>query len=401
MKHSRVLFLIFIALSLALVFAACGGGGDSGPTNFSNADQASAASTSVEGARALTDMMGQVSSIAMQNVPAGYAPQRQRELTTDKIANIDPRLKDMVDKMIAHVQLPTIQSSISQANSLAVSRATTVTVVSDCPGGGTYSIAGLDSSVVNSFNEFTIDITYTACKDRTGTTYNEISGSMHLYHKVMLDLSSEIADVTLDKLAIAGYENGQEMNRAVLDGVFNNTDNGSNGSSSASGYFELISNQQDMKGKYTFSNVANSWSVLTDATGTTEEASTGGTMSLSLAQISTSNSQALTISVNNLTEKEFTSITGDKDEWINGTISVDFSPNVSGCFEGRFVIATAETDPVHTPYGSYCPTAGTVSINNATIEFGKPSGIMVTVTVNDVTTELNSCDQLGSGGMCI
>jgi hypothetical protein len=93
--------------------------------------------------------------------------------------------------------------------------------------------------------------------------------------------------------------------------------------------------------------------------------------------------------------------------WINGTITMSWVPDLTayGCLPGSITLATDEADPLTYEFatGYSCPVSGTLTINNALIEFGTSSGTAtdIIVTVNGVSETYPSCTALeATGGMC-
>ena len=111
----------------------------------------------------------------------------------------------------------------------------------------------------------------------------------------------------------------------------------------------------------------------------------------------------LSITLTDLEDKYHTnSITGD-DEWINGSITIGWWPDMSqwGCLNGIYTFTTTALNPIHWAPYDYCPSSGVVQVNNAKIEFGMPSGYYVTVTLqpSGPSEVFADCYSMG-GGMC-
>jgi hypothetical protein len=403
MRRSTTMRILLICLAVGFTLTSCGGGdgggGSSGTnlTSFTSADQAASSSALVGGVFQLSSTLGQAVDLASGSVPTGYAPRKSKTAGTDKIKNVDPRLKDAVDKMMNQLQIPAVKSALVKAQAAKNRPLAPVSDGGPCSGGGSFTVNGTNSSVPGSYDEYTIDISLTACKDSSTLPYTEITGQMHLYHKVMLDGSSETAEMTITNLTAKAYDSGSALTTIVMNGTFKDNDNVTDGSTYADGSFSISDASSNIV--LNFSKVNNVWTTSTDASGTTDVDTINGSFSFTIT--SGAQSQSLNISVTNLQDKLFTdTVTGDKDEWINGTVSIDFTPDEVGCVEGTFAMSTASATPVHTPSISSCPTSGTFTINNATIEFGKPDGTKVTATVNGAQKIFNDCTELDSGGVC-
>ncbi len=415
MKRFGVLALIAVlVLGLAVYFAACGGGGGGSSSNtvtYSSPSQAASSSQAVTGAVVLSGTVGSAADTAGSAIPAGYAPAlRAKAVDTSAIANIDPRLKTVVDKMVADLKSTTITGSLAKARSLktanlAPSLTSTINVSNPCAGGGSYTISGTDSST-GTYSEHTVSVVYNSCQDSATYPYVVLSGSLSAYDKHLFDGSSDTANVTATSLSLTTHENSTISATDTLNGTFNKTENVTSnatgtvtsGQGSVNGTFTVA----DSSGTGTFSitNFSDISTLTTTTTSTTDEHTFNGSFSLALS--GGGNTFTFTLALSNLDDKIATyAANSSQDEWINGTITMTWSPDLGGaCIPGTITLTTAAATPIHTPSPSSCPTSGTITVNNATIQFGVPSGSEVTVTVGSTSQIFTDCYSL-SGGQCI
>ncbi len=403
------MLMAILVLGLSVYFSACGGGGGSNnAATFSNSDQAAASAQSLAGALSLSSTIGSVSDVAESAIPPQYAPSFTGAVAVDTsaVANIDPLLKTALDKMLADLNRPELTNSISKASPYnAASLASSVTSSVTCTGGGYVSVSGIDSSLTGTggYKEFTIDVTYNNCIDSQSTvTYNVVSGVLHAQHKVMLDGSSKNSDVTATGLSLKSFASSTLQNQDYLDGTFNNSFNvvtaGSNttGSSYANGTFSTTDISSGSSFTFGINKLSGVWSKLTTTTDITEDNAVNGSLNWGFSAGQTSINA--TLSFGNLNDDIVTDASGNKTEGVNGSIGFTWTPTFGLCVPGTLNITTVS--PIYTPFGSSCPTKGTLTINNAAVQYGVPLGIQVTVTVGGTSKIFTDCHALG-GGQCI
>ena len=416
MKRFALLALMAVLVpGLALYVVSCGGGGGGGggglgPVTYSSPSQAASSSQTVMGAVVLSGTVGSAADSASGSIPAGYAPSFSvKAAKTSSIAYIDPRLKTVVDKMVADLKSPMIGGTLANASSLKTASlapflASSITVSTSCAGGGYYTISGTDTSVI-SYKEDTITVTYTNCRSSALSTYDILSGSLQAYHKHMLDGSADSANVTATGLSIASYVTGTWSSTDTLTGTFNKTlavtsnttGTVTSGQNNANGAFTVTDSSGI--GTFSFTNVSDVWSTTTTTTSTTDEQLSNRAFSLALS--GGGKMFTFTLSLTNLDDKTRTNADLSEDWWINGSIGMSWAPNLGGpCLPGTITITTLS--PIHTPspVSSSCPTSGEITVNNADIKFGVPSGSQITLTVGGTSQVIADCNSLG-GGQCI
>jgi hypothetical protein len=400
------LLLLSILLSL-WALASCGGGGGNsgGGTQLTATQQAAASASAAQGAIALSANMAGVADMASGYIPAGYAPGKGGlQAGTAAIANIDPRLKDVVDKMLVQLQRPTVRSVLTNAGTLSkVSSAPAVTAACD---SGNYVV---DDTVTTSGTAtiHTLSVTYTACTD--SLSYNIINGSISATQTIDSVMSATSATVTIN-LTDTTYTSDmftQVSHIFALNGTFTSASTGnlSAGTATALGTFNWTMVDPvngNMVMAFNFGTVStpitDTWTWSAAGPDTTEIHTANGTYGLSISAPG-AQSIALGIKLTGLEDKYVTNA-GGVDEWINGSITINWTPDLSqwGCLNGTYVFTT--TTPLHT-VGGGCPTSGVVQVNNALIEFGKPAGYNVTVTLqpSGPSEVFADCYSMG-GGMC-
>ncbi len=427
MKRYGVIALIAVlVLSLAVYFAACsgGGGGGGGGTpvvSYSTSTQAASGVKSVTGAMSLSSTVGGLASGmagAVVPPPASYggAPtlRAKAAANTGAIANIDPRLKAVVDKMVADIKGSTIKKSIAKARSLKTASSlasslapTVITGTFNCGRSGTFTITATDSSTA-SFNENDIVVAFNACIDSASTTdYQTASGSVHFYEKYMLDNSSTTDNLGATALTLTTYASSTLVSTDVIDGTFASTYSvGTNSvetwSDSANASFSTTS-PSNVKLSFNMNNISSVDVYTPGTTSDTEDYTMNGSFVFDISD-STGSLASITLAFTNLNDKwQSSNVTPfPEDEWLNGTISLTWTPSSGAdCMPGALTISTAAGTPMHyaTSVDS-CPSSGTVVANNATVEFGKPSGYQVTVTVGGTSQVFTDCYFAGAD-VCI
>jgi hypothetical protein len=329
-------------------------------------------------------------------------------LNTDDIANVDPRLKNVVDKMVGMLQKSGAQSSRSQAAAFKASAFKTLSSapsisVTDwpCDVSGTFSASG-DISTSGTSTTWTMAITFHDCKDNIG--FDVLNGTLTAIHTEDTVNGNESAQVTAN-LVDTDYDVSSTITGTYeLNGSFECVKSGMTGTSSALGSFTWTDPGTNGNTVYTFtfgtdgSAVTDIWTKTTGTNGMTTTNTGNGAYSLSIA--TPSESVTLTVMLTGLEYKVLSyTVGGHTDEWLNGAINLAWTPDLSqwGCMAGTYTFTTAPGTPIHTLFGIGCPTSGTLQVNNATIEYGKPSGTQVTVTIGTLSETFASCNAMGSG----
>jgi len=408
------LLVLLISLSLWALASCGGGGGNSGGTKLTATQQAAASASAAQGAIALSANVAGSVDLASGYIPAGYAPGKGGlQAGTAAIANIDPRLKDVVDKMLVQMRRPVVKNTLSKAGTFnKVMSAPTSTTVS-CNSGGNYVVNDTLTTSGTSTTH-TLTVTYNDCKDNYFA--NIINGSISATHTFDLSAGSDSATVTITNLTDTTYFDTfytQATDIFVLNVTFTNASTGdpsasSTGTSSARGAFtwtivDAVYGSVVMAFNFGTGGapITDTWTKVVSAQTTTEIHTANGYYGLNVN--APGQSITLSITLTDLEDKYHTnSITGD-DEWINGSITIGWWPDMSqwGCLNGIYTFTTTALNPIHWAPYDYCPSSGVVQVNNAKIEFGMPSGYYVTVTLqpSGPSEVFADCYSMG-GGMC-
>jgi hypothetical protein len=194
-----------------------------------------------------------------------------------------------------------------------------------------------------------------------------------------------------------------------LNGTFNDLDNITSGSMSANGSFVMTTpataSAQESVVTFAFTNLSDVWTSTHNATDAsdTDMDDSSGSFSIATSYGGTQNFK-FTLGIDLMNKTQYMNDTaGTEKDWIDGTITMNWLPDLSayGCLPGSIAVSTTATDPLTYDYANgTCPVSGTVAINNATIAYGTSTGIIV--TVNGTSQAFASCADLeAAGGMCM
>ena len=407
-RFMSLVSMLSLAVFLAATLISCSG--SNGGTSISSTSQAASSSSAAMGAIALSDTVGTAAGLADGAIPAGYAPGKRKAVNTADIAKLDPRLKDVVDKMVAQLRKPVITDAVSKSQSLKTMNSAPLSApaptTSPCSAGGSYTVT--DSAVVSGVTTtHDLSVSFSYCRD--SLDFSELNGSITATHVLDTLNNSETSNVHANLTNIA-YTDGTFTNldgTFVLNGDFNSTNNNNaSGTNFANGSFSATSppSGTNMTAVFSFTNVHDVWTKslgMPSSGDRTEQHTFNGSYGLSITNNATTEQIAFTVTLANLEYKDIVSLNGNEDEWLNGSVTISWSPDMSqwGCLNGTYSFTTAAGTPVQTLFPNTCPSSGTVQVNNATIEYGKPSGTQVTITVNGFSEIFADCDSLG-GGMC-
>ncbi len=417
-KYGVIALIAALVLGLAMYLGACGGGGGGGGggtplVSYGTSTQAAAGVKSATGAVTLSSTIGDMTSgFADGAVPPGYAPARKaRARDNSAIANIDPRLKTAVDRMSADLKSPAIQKAIAKARALKTSSAlaSSITISTDCSLGGYFTISGTNSSTT-SYDEFTINVAYYNCIEGTDALNNNVaSGSLHYYDKYMLDNTARNESLTANNLTLASYASGTLTVTGKTNGTLSSvysfgTNSVETWQNSANASYSLTFNDgYDSKLAFSMNNVSSTEVYTPGAGGTwTDDFTTNGGFVFTV-----SNNSGILASIalvfTNLDDKYALNADQTFDRWLNGSFSLTWAPSAGNdCMPGKVTLGTAANTPIHYGtlsdfLGGVCPLSGTLTLNNATIEFGVPSPPQVTVTVGTGTPQVFSdCNFVGA-----
>jgi hypothetical protein len=410
---AAAVLVIGLMVSLGFMLPACssGGGGGGGGTplvTYGTTTQAAAStSSSMNSMSVMSDQLNAGVNMGLNNIPAGYAAKLAQRYGTGKAGAFDPNLKMMMDKAISLSKSPMIQKAKKKAASLAAARVTSVNDPLPCDSGSG-SITGSFNYDGNNVYTSTYTITFNNCGDSSFYTvlngtlgYSETSSTSVYEGRVNANLTMKQYDATFATLQY----------QLDLDGSFANIDHITSGTLTANGAYVFTSGATTTT--YAFTNLRDDWTYMLDTTVTPNTETwndvVSGTFSIAIASSGTTNFQ-FTLGVS-LTDKWMDmndSPTWTSKEWINGTVTVSWVPDLSayGCLPGSVVFTTLESDPlvINSLNSFTCPVSGTLTVNNATVEFGTSSttGSGIDVTVNGTTTNYASCIELemAGGGSC-
>jgi len=416
-SYVGVSLLVLISLSLwALASSGGGGGGDTGGgggTQFNSSQQAAASAAGMQGAISLSSNVANAANMASGYIPPGYAPGKRAPMAgTAAIANIDPRLKDVVDKMLMQMQRPAVKTALSKTGTFTKAfsaPAVTSSVTVSCPSGGSYVVNDSMTSA-GTATTHTLTVAYTACTDTA--SYNIINGSISASHTIDAVATTASATVAITNLTDTTYTNSSLVQPSyifALNGTFTSatTGNLSAGTATALGTFSWTMVDPvngDMVTTFNFGSgtpITDIWTIDVAGPDTTEIHTANGTYGMTVSAPG-AQSISLAITLTGLEDKYVTNASGT-DEWINGSITISWSPDLSqwGCLNGTYNFTTAAGTPIHVASGDFCPTSGVMQVNNALIEFGVPvlNNVTVTLLPGGPSEVFADCLSMG-GGMC-
>jgi hypothetical protein len=405
--YRNIAILLSLTALISVVVVSCGGGGgNDGGTTLTATQQAAASASAAQGAIALSSQVAGAADLASGYIPANYAPGKGGlQADTAAIANIDPRLKNVVDKMLAQVNRHAAKSTMAKSISLGkVLSAATITssATITCDAGTIVVNDTLSSSGTSTTH--TLSITYNNCKDNAFLSI--ANGSLSAVHTLA---SSETASVVLNLIDTTYTDISYSVASDVfaLNGTFVSSITGTTGGSSSAlgtfGWTMLDPVNGNIVMSFNFGTgatpISDTWTKLVSGGTTTETHTANGQYGLTIS--ASGQSVTLGITLSSLIDRVVTSV-GGVDEWINGSVAIGWSPDLSqwGCLNGTYVFTT--TSPIHTAsLSAYCPTSGVVQVNNALIEFGKPGGYNVKITLqpSGPSEVFVDCMSLG-GDMC-
>jgi len=431
MNRDRVVKMVSVlsvsAMLVAGLIISCSGGksSDNGPgtVTYTDATQAtggaSSAKASVDLSSSISDAASGLSSFSNSS---GYsAPGKGGATTTDtsSIASIDPRLKKLVDGMMASMKTPAVTSAVSKARAskakVSMSPGTQGhwTFSGVCSGGtGTFNISADDTSDIGgAYVAYTVNIYFDSCRDAidpiTGL-YSVTTGTIHAYDKKMAGNTANTRNATIDLTAQKYNISDALMATDVAKGTFNSNDSGTStsrtGRNTANGSFSEHDVAMSETGTFYFTNLASDWTWDVDLAGVETVANTGnGNFGLLLAP-DYGQSLRLNIGLSNLINKAQKNVDLSWDQWVNGSITIGWTPDLSalGCKSGRITFTTSDLTPLHfATLDSTCPSSGTLQVNNATISYYDPNIDVnnIVITVGTSSASVPDCTGL-QGGIC-
>ncbi len=310
------------------------------------------------------------------------------------------------------LQAPAIKSAMKKASQLSASLAPVNTTLTSadgvCMDGGSITVTGTDDSTVST-TVYDVTITFNNCRDYV-IDYTELSGSMRLVENTVIGSSSDTS-LTVTNFSEKIYSDSLYTflsSADVLNGSFSSIDDMTSGSNTASGSYSSTDYVGQLAMSFTFSGLRDDWidteTLTTPATGTIQD-TVNGTFSFIATDTSSGFSAGFTFGMTDFTDQITYNADGTTDEWWDGSIGMSWNPPVAGCLAGTITFTTQVDDPMH--YSSQdlsiCPVSGTLTANNATIQFGTSGAVLspaVKVTVGTVSTTYTDCHSLGGGSIC-
>lgn len=419
-KFAMVVSLIGVVILTGIFLVSCKGKTDS---SLSSTQQAAASSSAAMGAVTLSGTVGDATGAATGGIPSGFAPAFDGSGgagNTDKIADIDPRLKDTVDQMMGVLRNAKATGSTAAAAApgfkaapaAGLATAFSFSASGTCDGGsGTYSIDYNQIASGQTGTTFTLSITLSSCQSVTDAEgkHNIMNGTLVGTHTVDSVASSETASLQVN-LAGTEYMTGATGTFA-MNGNFESIKTGTsatviNGTNTANASFRAHNFAQDAYFTFTIGDGSGNLAtgvqdIYSESTITTSHTGNGA---YTLAISSPNGAITLFVNLIGLNHTVVTNYAGliapvktSTDESINGLLNIAWNPDLSqwGCRAGNYQFTTIT--PVHTPVLLSCPTSGELTINNADVKFGYPSGVEVTVTVGTLHETFPTCNDMGRG----
>ena len=236
--------------------------------------------------------------------------------------------------MMTDLKNPMIGAALAKARSLkSVRLASTISASNPCAAGGYYTVSGSDTST-GTYSEHAINVVYYSCQDSATYPYVVLSGSLSAYDKHTFDGLSDTANVTATALSLATHMSSTVSSTVVLTGIFNKSFAISGGvTSGTSGIHGSIQETSILDSTVIdvtvgFNNISDVWSSVTTTTGgtvTTEEHTLNGSLTFGIS--SGGNSFTFALSLSQLDDKVRTNADLSEDQWTNGSISMNWSPN--------------------------------------------------------------------------
>ena len=422
-KMVSVLFVSVLLVAGLIISCSGSKSSDNGPPPviYSDPGQAASGASSAKASVDLSDAMSTAAMDLSSSSPntGGYAPGKGGAKTTDtsSIGSIDPKLKKLVDGMLASMKSPAVKSAVSKARtnrakvSMAATTPVTFTISGLCSGGsGTFTVMGADTSDGSTYNEFTVDIRFDSCKDLPDTfgIYSVTTGTIHAYDKEMIDISANTRNATIDLTAEKFDSLNAHVYTDVAKGTFNSTDLGTatsrSGRNTATGSFSEHDVVANATGTFYFTNMVGDWTWDVVSGVETVANTANGNFGLLFVPDPTQ-SFRLNIGLSNLQNKlrfhTNAMIDPSIDQWVNGSVITTWTPDLSafGCKSGIITFTTADATPLHySDSMDDCPDSGTLQVNNATIVyFGPDDPTHIVVTVGTVSLPLDDCLSMPNG----
>jgi hypothetical protein len=357
-----------------------------------------------------------VMALGLDSRPPGFAPALSR--STDAIAKVDPTLAMMVTEMQRLAASPTVQSAVKKARALNTALATAVstTLTTDfCSVDADGTVGTVHMEGQNNFDEAAnpslasdYTIVFTNCKDDIFLT--RLNGTLKIEDASSVDnagvKSSLLAtDLTMEQFTSIAYD--VMTTKSVLNGAFVKNDQVNLVDDEGGGTFVVTTPAGGLPEKvvtYTYDGLHVESRHTDNGDGTdTILATTKGSFKL------TSTSGGVkTFELNfamDLADQilELNDAAGTKRSLLSGAIDILYAPEMAslGCQTGKVTISTASNEPREfTNAGGACPQSGTVTLNNATINYDPGQPIRVSIGGGTPQTFANCAALDAAGGSC-
>jgi len=386
MKHKKGLLLAVAVMTLALVFAGCGGSSD-GPsgtpiTNDTDGQRAASAST-----QSASLAMGSTSTF-MGLADVGMSALGQTNLAVPFPSSIkkDPALAITSDLAGKFSKTHAVAAAVTAAKrAIALRTPHDVTDAITCTDGGNATFTGTYDDVA-----LTFDLQFTFNQCREGSTI--INGSYRLQG------SETNLAITMSNLSVEEYD---AQMTSVLYAITANVTLGLSASMNSSqtaatlvltaqGSLTAQDNVQSISYELNYNNFSETLSMSQTTQVFTGRIAVNG----SIGQSWTIGPDSYSLTV------RYTNFTLQIDEYatydtmtVNGVVSIDFTPN-DYCFEGTFVIQTIT--PVKTDNNVGYTVEGEVVINGSTTIVWNPDGTVTVTVTGGQPQDYSNIDELDS-----
>lgn len=390
-----------LTLAIAASLTACGGGGGDSttppPATGTTAAQTSSTSTqSATAAGNATETLSNLSNMGLDALVGGAPAYRSPLAATSK----DARAAKMHKAELRAARIP---AQAAKAAQVAVADGTaTPAVPTACTDGGTY-----DYTVVSGTTT-TINMTFSACRESTDDGYGEEMNGAVTFTVASSTATSTTMTMTMGdgdgiiepgtdyevKLFSDNYANFYASYIADLDIDIGFTMNGAATPETTDDSYEYTYAAAGQQSYSEFTEVFTLAYVGFTATSTMTGDGLSGTNTINgqFNQSWANGSEGVDITYTNLA-LGWAEVTGGFDYTVDGTIDVNFTPDV--CAEGSNTLDT--TTPVHFDYAAGHTTAGVVTVNGTTTVTYNADG---TVTVSDANGSTTYTSESAMSALC-
>jgi hypothetical protein len=393
--------LLTLAITASLAACGGGGGGDTTPPPATSTTAAQTSSTSTQSATAAGNATETLSNLSNMGLDAlvGGAPSYRSPLSR---LSQDARAAKMHKAELRAVRTASLEAAkIQQAAKAAAADGTaTIAATTACSVSGTY-----DYTVVGS----TINMTFSACRESTPDGYGE-----ELNGPVTFTVASSTATSTTMTMTMGNgndtIEPGTDYEVKLFSDNFANfyasyiADLGidvgftmNDGGTPADYTDDSYEYTYAAAGQQSYSEFTEVYTLAyvgftANSTMTGDGLSGTNTINGQFNQTWANGSEGVAITYTNLA-LGWAEVTGGFDYTVDGTIDVNFTPDV--CAEGSNTLDT--TTPVHFDYAAGHTTAGVVTVNGTTTVTYNANG---SVTVSDANGSTTYTSESAMSALC-